>query len=229
MKKQLAGFTDKESIGNFFGCLMKDTSLFGDWVVSEGDLELSSFSKLYKCIGIMADSNYEKVAVEDLVIFASKLYEGDTFIQKKAQEWLEFHLLVSDLSQIEIYYNNIMKCSLVRSYERAGVKTEKLINFSQFDLDGGLEEQKERFARMSIERVIEFFKDLNLEVENKFKNVVKTTTIEVGKNLRQLKEKLKETPELGRAFQGDIYTTVSRGARLTKYFIRSASSGGGRD
>lgn len=49
-----------------------------------------------------------------------------------------------------------------------------------------------------------------------------------GKGMKELKERLKEEPEFGIPLQSPMMTTIARGARLKKVYLRSADSGGGK-
>ncbi len=226
-KKQMLSLVDKDAIGTLFGCFLKDLRLVTEYPLVEEDLANSSFINIYKGIMVISES-FEAISAEELVLFLLKIYPSDPFISSKAEEWLSFHRTIADTNLSGYYYNIVKKYALMRDLEREGFKTQLLIDYEKIDLDGSLDKQKEKFNGMTIEEILMFFRERQSGLEEKYSKIVKQTVATVGEGLRSLKERLKEVPELGLAFQGDIYSTVARGARRSKYFIRSAASGIGK-
>ena len=67
-----------------------------------------------------------------------------------------------------------------------------------------------------------------LTIETKFNVGDASETVSADKDISELIHDLQQRPEVGAPLQGDIFNTVSRGARRTKFYIRSASSGTGK-
>lgn len=60
-------------------------------------------------------------------------------------------------------------------------------------------------------------------VDNEYDEIFKA-----GFEIRDLIENLKENPEVGVPLYGNLINTVTRGARLTKFYLRSAPTGMGK-
>ena len=77
----------------------------------------------------------------------------------------------------------------------------------------------------------ELFLSINkkyMKLEDNFLGKANAEYITAERNLLKLKESLKATPEIGFPLQGEIFNTVSRGARLGKFYLVSGASGSGK-
>jgi hypothetical protein len=117
----------------------------------------------YKVINVSKEDNpldnCEKIVLEELYQLLMKMYPGDDFFENKIREWLGFFYTTSSIENIEHYFNTVKKFSLMRDLELNGFRTELLIDYASFDLDGKLDKQKEEFNKMTSEDILAFFRD----------------------------------------------------------------------
>ena len=72
--------------------------------------------------------------------------------------------------------------------------------------------------------MIKKFKDL----ESKYLNSIGSDKVPAGHSIFELIENLKTTPEVGIPMFGPLINTITRGARLKKFYLRSSPTGTGK-
>lgn len=82
--------------------------------------------------------------------------------------------------------------------------------------------------KYTLEEIFNTFKLLVSEVEDNLSNPITKTYSEAGDGLEELFVELQETPRVGTLLEGEIFNSVTRGARFGKLFLNSAPSGGGK-
>jgi replicative DNA helicase len=82
---------------------------------------------------------------------------------------------------------------------------------------------------MSLKEIIDYVDSYIVgELKLKFESSIDDSSQLAGKGMEELKQSFKESPEFGLPMQSPFLTTVARGARLKKLYIRSSSSGSGK-
>ena len=123
-------------------------------------------------------------------------------------------------------YASLKKHGLFQDLREKGIDTIDLYNPM-------MEEKKAqtmlaKLEAMSYKQIVDHYREKIAEVEDKYENFIEKSGISVGEGLEELVQSLKEQPEIGLPFNGDIFNTMTRGARRKKVYINSASSGSGK-
>lgn len=123
-------------------------------------------------------------------------------------------------------YDAVKKHSLLRDLTRAGIDITELYDKSlgaeQF------EKQMARFNAMTIEDIFKFFDGKMNNLQNKYQNLMEKSCINAAEGIEELYKSLQTIPEIGLPLEGEMYNTVTRGARLKKLYIDSGASGTGK-
>ena len=207
---QLLDFTDKYTITD------ED---FAD------DFHRITFGAIYKIHELGAD----KITLENIFDFlSSRPKSAATFKQNKGEEWL---LKISESclpEAFDYYYGRMKKFSLLRAYDKYGVDVSDI-----YDPDNILDTKKKQQQEDILDNsTLEQIAD---KVENKIEGIrlqyvddAFGVAFQAGDNIDALIDKLKEHPEVGTPLYGPLINTVTRGARLKKFYLRSAATGVGK-
>lgn len=207
---QLLDFTDKYTITD------ED---FAD------DFHRIAFGAIYKIYELGAD----KITLENISdFFSSRPKNAAIFKQNKGEEWL---LKVSENSVAEAfdyYYGRMKKFSLLRAYDKYGIDVSDI-----YDVDNILDAKKKQYQEDNLDNST--LEQIAEKIENKIESIrlqyVDDTfgqAIQAGEDIDDLIDRLKEHPEVGTPLYGQLINTVTRGARLKKFYLRSAATGVGK-
>ena len=184
-----------------------------------------AFGAIYKIHELGAD----RISLENIADFlSSRPKSAATFKQNKGEEWL---LKVAETCMPEAfdyYYSRLKKFSLLRAYDNYGVDVSDI-----YDADNILDTRKKQLQEDILDNsTLEQIAD---KVENKIEGIrlkyvddAFGEAIQAGDDIEGLIDRLKEHPEVGTPLYGPLVNTVTRGARLKKFYLRSAATGVGK-
>ena len=172
-----------------------------------------------KEISLNAIEDYLEQRPKKLAIYKSN--KGPEYIQKISQ--------TAQLAAFDYYYGRMKKMTLMRMYhEVAGMDLSWL-----YDIDNILDIKKKQaqedwLDNTSIEEIADLIDKKITDVRLTYADNAQSTLTNAGEGALELLERLKETPELGYPLFGPLINTISRGARLKKFYLRSAATGVGK-
>ena len=149
-----------------------------------------------------------------------------------ANKGIEYLLKCSETSKIttfDYYYNRMKKMTLLRSYnEKVGMDLSWLYDPDNIFDAKKKQEQEEWLDNSSLEEIANFIDDKILTIKAQCIDNSLICGKQAGEGVNELLESLKETPEIGYPLYGKYINTVVRGARLKKFYLRSAATGVGK-
>ena len=184
-----------------------------------------AFGAIYKIHELGAD----RISLKNIADFlSSRPKSAATFKQNKGEEWL---LKVAETclpEAFDYYYSRLKKFSLLRAYDNYGVDVSDI-----YDADNILDTRKKQLQEDLLDNsTLEQIAD---KVENKIEGIrlkyvddAFGQAIQAGDDIEGLIDRLKEHPEVGTPLYGPLVNTVTRGARLKKFYLRSAATGVGK-
>ena len=147
----------------------------------------------------------------------------------KGSEYLENIKQMCQLAAFDYYYNRMKKMTLLRMYHtKVGMDLSWL-----YDPDNILDIKKKEaqetwFDNTPITAIAEA---INAKIENinaKYIDNSEDNLIQAGSGALALLDRLRDNPEIGYPLYGDLINTIHRGARLKKFYLRSAATGVGK-
>ena len=135
----------------------------------------------------------------------------------------------SNISTFDYYYNRMKKMTLLKQLNIiTGMDLTDL-----YDPDNVLDikkkqKQEDWLDNTSLEQIANIIDDKILQIRMKYVDDDADGGIQVGEGVSELLESLKANPELGYPLFGKYVNTVVRGARLKKFYLRSAATGVGK-
>ena len=166
-------------------------------------------------------------AIEDYL--TSRPKKKAVFDTNKGNEYLLKCADSASISTFDYYYNRMKKMSLFRTYqETAGMDLSWLYDPDNLFDSKKKQEQEEWLDSHSLVEIANVIDDKILEVKAKCIDNSLVAGTQIGEGIDELLESLKETPEIGYPFFGKFMNTVTRGARLKKFYLCSAATGVGK-
>ena len=150
-----------------------------------------------------------------------ELNKGNEYILKCAE--------MSSISSFDYYYNRMKKMTLLRTYQQiAGMDLSWLYDPDNSFDSKKKQEQEEWLDNTSLVEIANLIDDKINDIKAKCIDNSYSCGTQVGEGLLDLLNSLKETPEIGYPLYGRFINTVTRGARLKKFYLRSAATGVGK-
>lgn len=222
---------DKRSIFLTIGCLLKNPSLLNN--TTRYNLNKEDFPEKFHKIIFAAIYNLwnEGITNIDYIMIDNYLSKYDLqyqiFVENNGIEYLQEAKEVAELSSFNYGYDRIKKFSLLRAYQEKGIDVSYLYDEKNVNLRLQ-EEMQERFDKFSLEQLTEEVDKRIVDIKGKFLLHHGTIGQHASEGIKELKEELKESPEIGLPLRGGIMNMITRGARLRKLYMRSAPTSVGK-
>lgn len=171
-----------------------------------------------KNITISTIEDYLENRPKELAIYKNN--RGSEYLQKVSNN--------VDRASFDYYYKRMKKMTLLRMYDSIGVDLTWLYDPDNiFDLKKK-RNQEDWFDNSSIETIANEV-DKRIEgIKLKYAEEANDDFVSAGEGIEDLIESLKKNPEVGYPLYGKFNNAIHRGARLKKFYLRSAPSGTGK-
>lgn len=146
----------------------------------------------------------------------------------KGAEYLQKISKNVQISTFDYYYQRVKKMTLLRMYSKAGMDLSWL-----YDVDNILDVKKKQaqedwLDNSSLESIADIIDRKITEIRMKYVDDTNENFIQAGDKVNELIESLQKRPEIGYPMFGPLINTITRGARLKKFYLRSAATGIGK-
>lgn len=225
-------YNDVASTIQVIGCIMRDPTILDnvEYFFSERDFT----NDLHRVVFGAAYNQYKlgttSLSVETIEDYLSYRPESNAVYHAyDGRKWLQNAIKGADVANFPYYYGRVKKMTLFRGYEEAGVSLDWLYDpNSLFGDPKELERQENHIDSLSLSELADEINDRILDVRAECVDNVASTGVEIGHGIDQLLDRLREEPDMGAPLYGRYMNTVHRGARLGKFYIRSAATGMGK-
>lgn len=171
-----------------------------------------------KEISISAIEDYLSQKPKDLAIYKAN----------KGQEYLEKISKSTQLAAFDYYYNRMKKMTLMRMYQNIGMDLSWLYDVDNIMDMKKKQAQEEWLDNTSLNEIADLIDRKIVDVRLKYVDDASEGSYQAGDGILELLASLKETPEVGYPLFSPIMNSVTRGARLKKFYLRSAATGVGK-
>ena len=225
-------FIDTTAIMQVIGCIYKHPYLLEQedkYFFHEEDFTERFHQTLFGSIYNLKMLGANKIDIDDILNYLSTRPTREAeFKVNKGEEYLTRLVDIADLSKFDYYYGRMKKMTLLRFYDNSGIDVRDL-----YDPDNILDIKKKQIQEdwldnSSLEMIAQ-------KIDDKIEMIKSTCVVNsfgkarhASEGIRGLIDRLKETPEVGVPLYGPLINTVTRGARLKKFYLRSAPTGCGK-
>ena len=197
---------------------------------SEEDFPLSLhgivFEAIYNLFKLGA-SEITLEAVEDYLVKREKKYA--IYQSQKGSAMILSCSENAKPTSFDYYYDRFKKMSLFRAYEKVA-----MMNLSWlYDVDNLFDlkkkqEQEDWLDNTSLEEIANTIDNKIMQIKMEYVDGSLEGECHAGEGIDELITQLEETPEVGYPLFGKYINTVLKGARLKKFYVRSAATGVGK-
>lgn len=213
------------------GCVLNNPHLLDDdgiYIFNENDFVndfhrviFGSLHNLYN----MGTTNLNTKAVEDYLQNRPKslaIYNAN-----KGAEWLHKTFKIAEIENFDYYYSRLRKMTLLRAYDDIGLDVSWIYNPDNLFDQELKEQQSKQFDEMTLNEIAEAIENKITRVREMAIDNDTDESCQIGDEAEKLLEELETTPAIGYPLYDKIYEKICMGARLGKFYLRSAATGVG--
>ena len=228
----MSKFVDITSIMQVIGCVFNNPSVLEQtdkYVITDEDFPDKFHKIVFGAIYKIYELGAEKITLKNISDFLAERPKSEAvFIKEKGNEWLLQASENATLTAFDYYYGRLKKMSLLRAYDSYGIDVSFIYDPDNI-LDTKKKQMQEEWLDNSCLEEIAAKIDLRIEeIKAQYVDDVHGEAYQAADGILDLITRLKETPEVGVPLYGPLINTVTRGARLKKFYLRSAPTGVGK-
>lgn len=225
-------YVDTTSIMQVIGCVYNNPQLldFTDkYTITDSDFANEFHRIVFGAIYKIHELGATSITLENIADFLSARPKSFAiYKENKGEEWI---LRVADTCSamsFDYYYSRLKKMTLLRAYDNCGIDVSDI-----YDPDNILdvkkkELQEEILDNSTLEQIADKIDEKIDQIRLQYVDDSFGEASQAGDGIFDLIEKFKEHPEVGVPLYGNLINTVTRGARLKKFYLRSAATGVGK-
>lgn len=221
---------DKKIIIQLFGTLMLNPTLISQtdkYNLVPEDFNTTFEKYIYSSIYNLYINGAESISPQDIDTYLSdKPNCYATFEKEKGILFLQDALELAQPENFDYYYNKFKKLKLIQELKLLGYPTNKI--YCEDMLIDNAQSINERFEESTVKDILNIFERNISSLEEKYKVNQENRSYTITDGLSQLVDRLNISPDVGSKLQGKIFNTVVRGARRSKYYVRSMGTGVGK-
>ncbi len=207
--------------------LENDLLVSSEYSFKLNDFAVKKYQAIYSSMYNLYTLGNSDIDISDIVAYfqqQSTLYSK--FVDDGGMDTL--YEITNDATPLNFEYNyaTMKKYALLTELSSAGIDITDLYNQ---DLHADeLEKQLSKFNAMSVEDIFKHYSLKINKLQNEYNTFLEKSCISAAEGIEDLFNELQTLPEVGMPLDGDIFNTVTRGARLKKLYIDSGATGTGK-
>lgn len=185
------------------------------YILSKEDFEPVEFHlRLFQAIKNLSDHGAKSIDAIDIYEVASN--RSDIIDIFDANNLKDFCITIKQLTKIDnidFYYEEVRKHTILRSYSAAG------FNISKFE---------NNIKNVTLKEIVQYFDGVQIAIKKKFYKDSSIQEIKAGANFKVVKENFKKDPLYGASLWSEYLNTASRGWINGQLVLASMPSGTGK-
>lgn len=223
-------YINKVAIMQVLAGLIKNPLLFLDsnYKFSIDDFPEQFHKIVFGAIQYLANNGLKTIDYIDIDKFLQPYAtQYKVFTDNKGVDYINRILQIYNPDKFNYYYNTLKKYSLISYLNSKDINTLDLYNPN---IINPTEQQKmqENFDKLSVNDIILTEELKIIDAKEKFGSNSDVVENKFGDSLLELKEHLKQIPEVGLPLSSPILTTLYRGQRLGCFVMESGAAGTGK-
>ena len=199
------------------------------YIVTDEDFANEFHKIVFGAIYKLHELGAEEITLKSISDFLAARPKSEAIFKTyKGEEWLIKAAENSVSTAFDYYYQRLKKFSLLRAYDNIGMDVSDI-----YDPDNFLDTKKKQLQEEILDNST--LDQLAMRVDEKIDAIRMQyvddafgEAFQAGEGIDDLIDKFKEHPEVGVPLYGPLINTVTRGARLKKFYLRSAATGVGK-
>lgn len=225
-------YYDTSAVIQTIGCIFNKPEILENekYTFSELDFENNEFHRiifgtifnLYQ----LGSKNISLAAIEDYLEQRPK--KMATYKANKGSEYLLQCKENCRPEAFDYYYNRLKKMTLLRGYESIGMDVSFIYDPDNIFDAKKKQQQEDWLDNSSLDDIIKRIDDRIEEIKGKYADGIGEEGVHAGAGIMELLQSFEESPSYGFPMYGKYMNTITRGARLGKFYLRSAATGVGK-
>lgn len=224
-------YVDNIAITQVIGCVFNSPNLLDytdKYIITENDFQEEFHKIVFGAIFKLQELGAQQVSLASISDFLTARPKSEAIYKaNKGEEWLIQAADNAMPAAFDFYYNRMKKMSLLRAYDSYGIDVSSIYDPDNIFDSKLKEKQEEILDNSSLETIAKMVDDKIEQIKAEYVDNVFGESVQAGTGIYDLIEKLKKRPEVGVPLYGPLMNTVTRGARLRKFYLRSAPTGVG--
>lgn len=225
-------YVDTPSIVQVIGCVFKTPQLLDytdKYTVTEDDFPDEFHKIVFGTIYKLHELGAERITLNSIADFLSSRPKSEAlFIKQKGEEWLTKAAENAEPSSFDYYYNRMKKMTLLRAFDDHGIDVTEIYDPDNIIDIKKRQQQEDYLDNTSLDGLAQVIQDRIDEIKADYVDGSWGEAYQAADGLITLLEDLEQSPEVGVPLYGPLINTVTRGARLKKFYLRSAPTGVGK-
>ena len=232
MKLVTSKYVDTISIVQVIGCVFNNPHLLSfkeKYNIIEEDFVTDFHKIVFGTIYNLYELGATSISLANFTDFLNSRPKSKAiFENNKGEEWLTRASDIALSASFDYYYSRMKKMTLLRAYDKFGIDVTDI-----YDPDNILDIKKKQLQEdqldnSTLEQIAAKIDGRITEIRAKYVDDYEGESIQAGQGLQELIEGLKTQPEVGIPLYGSMINSITRGARLKKFYLRSAPTGTGK-
>ena len=225
-------YVDTPSIVQVIGCVYKMPQLldYSDkYVLTEEDFPDQFHKIIFGVAFKLHELGSEKITINNVLDYLSSRPKSEAiFIKQKGEEWIIKAVENAQTSAFDYYYNRVKKMTLLRAFDSYGIDVTDIYDPDNIVDIKKKQLQEDQLDSSSLETIVQKVQDKIDQIMATYVDDEWGEAIQAGDGIESLILDLEKSPEVGVPLYGPLINTVTRGARLKKFYLRSAPTGVGK-
>ena len=223
--------SDMASYRQIIGCLMQKPLLLLEYLdIRPSDFDFNPAKVCLGAIKRLYEGGAESLTplevdqeIEHFGAAALQAYKADGGL-----DFLKNAYETAQLSNFKFYYNRLKKYALLRKLQKAKYDISEFYIDDKDVVDPRLESKIiDHLENSTLEQILNSIEKNYTEIRNDFLNGGHEDG-DPAAGIEELIEDLQKSPKMGPSLEGHIFSSVCRGARKGCFFLKSASTSGGK-
>ncbi len=224
-------YVDIPAITQIIGCVFNNASLLDDtdkYIIHEEDF-VEPFHKIVFGSMYNIHQSGSQINIDAIIDYLANRPKFEAvFKQNKGIDYLLEASQRAKPDTFNYYYNRLKKFTLLRAYDSYGIDVSGLYDPTNILDTKKRQQQEDWLDSTSLVEIANVVDKRIEEIKSKYIEDDLGTGYQAGDGIFELIDHYKESPEIGVPLYGDLINTITRGARLRKYYLRSAATGIGK-
>lgn len=224
-------YYDTIAVIQLIGCVLRQHSLLDDdgkYFINSSDFTNEFHRVVFGTISNLYNMGTQSIGIKEIEDYLDKRPESlAVYKANNGPDWLKSAIENADLPNFDYYYNKIKKMTLLRNYDELGLNISWL-----YDVDNILDVKKKQnqenyLDSLSLNEIADLIDNKILNIREKCIDNATDESKAIGNSVFDILSNLEEKPEIGSPLYGKYVNLMHRGARMGKFYLRSAATGVG--
>ena len=225
-------YVDITAVMQIIGCVYNNPGLldFTDkYTIVDEDFADEFHRTIFGAIYKIHELGANRVTLQQVEDFLStRPKSAALFKTNKGEEWIMKVSETASDSAFDYYYNRLKKFTLLRAYDNFGIDVTDI-----YDPDNILDVKKKQLQEdildnSTLDQIADKIDERINNIRLQYVDDSYGEATQAGEGIDELIDNFMLHPEVGVPLYGSLINTVTRGARLKKFYLRSAATGIGK-